>query len=117
MSKCFNLIPLAAAFIAANAFAKVETITIEDLPVLKQESQHSTASKRVTNFFTRAHYKLIDLNDELSTKIFDRYLESLDFGKRIFLKSDIDSFEQYRYLVDNALSTGKLDFAFDISLF
>jgi carboxyl-terminal processing protease len=114
MSKKFTLIPLAAAFIAANAFAKVETITLEDLPVLKQESQHSTASKRVTNFFTRAHYKLIDLNDELSTKIFDRYLESLDFGKRMFLKSDIDSFEQYRFLVDNALSTGKLDFAFDI---
>ncbi|SFC08341.1 carboxy terminal-processing peptidase [Pseudoalteromonas denitrificans] len=114
MSKCFNLIPLAAAFIAANAFAKIETITLEDLPVLKQESQHSTASKRVTNFFTRAHYKLIDLNDELSTKIFDRYIESLDFGKRIFLKSDIEEFEKYRYTVDNALSTGKLDFAFNI---
>ncbi|PAJ75367.1 tail-specific peptidase [Pseudoalteromonas sp. NBT06-2] len=114
MSKCFNLIPLAVAFIASNAFAKVETIKLEDLPVLQQESQHSTASKRVTNFFTRAHYKLIDLNDELSTKIFDRYLESLDFGKRIFLKSDIDNFEKYRLLVDNALSTGKLDFAFDI---
>ncbi|MBE0363890.1 carboxyl-terminal processing protease [Pseudoalteromonas ulvae UL12] len=114
MSKKFKLIPIAAAFLAFNTFAKVDNITLADLPVLKQESQHSTASKRVTNFFTRAHYKLIQLNDELSSEIFDRYIESLDYNRRIFLQSDVDSFEKYRNLVDNSLSTGKLDFAFDV---
>ncbi len=114
MSRNLKLIPLVAAFIAANTFAKVNTIALNDLPVLKQESQHSTASKRVTNFFTRAHYKLINLNDELSSQIFDRYIESLDFNRRIFLKSDVDAFEKHRFNLDDALRTGKVDFAFDI---
>ncbi|ATC94518.1 carboxy terminal-processing peptidase [Pseudoalteromonas tunicata] len=114
MSKKLKLIPIAAAFLAFNVFAKVDTFTFADLPVLKQESQHSTASKRVTNFFTRAHYKLIQLDDELSSQILDRYIESIDYNRRVFLQSDIDSFEKYRTSVDNALSTGKLDFAFDI---
>lgn len=114
MSKKFTLIPLVAALFSGSLLASTDNLTAEDLPVLKQESQHSTASKRVTNLFTRAHYKPIRFNDELSEQIFDRYIESLDFNKSVFLASDIASFEQYKDQFDNALSSGKLGFAFDI---
>ena len=89
MSKKFTLIPLVAALFSGSLLASTDNLTAEDLPVLKQESQHSTASKRVTNLFTRAHYKPIRFNDELSEQIFDRYIESLDFNKSVFLASDI----------------------------
>ncbi len=46
--------------------------------------------------------------------MYDRYIESLDFNKSVFLASDIASFEQYRDDFDNAITTGKLDFTFDI---
>ncbi|WP_105254075.1 carboxy terminal-processing peptidase [Pseudoalteromonas sp. T1lg75] len=114
MSKTFSLIPLVAALIAAPALASLDKVTIADLPVLQQESQHSTASKRVTNLFTRAHYKPIRFNDELSAQMFDRYIESLDFNRSIFLAGDVAQFEQYREKFDNALKSGKLDFAYDL---
>ncbi|WP_105198878.1 carboxy terminal-processing peptidase [Pseudoalteromonas sp. T1lg10] len=114
MSKTFSLIPLVAALIAAPALASLDKVTIADLPLLQQESQHSTASKRVTNLFTRAHYKPIRFNDELATQMFDRYIESLDFNRSIFLAGDVAQFEQYRDKFDNALKSGKLDFAYDL---
>ncbi|MDN3489932.1 MULTISPECIES: carboxy terminal-processing peptidase [unclassified Pseudoalteromonas] len=113
MSKKFTLIPLVAALFSGSLFAAVEPVTLEDLPLLKQESQHGTASKRVANLFTRSHYTPVRFNDELSSKVFDRYIESLDFNKSVFLKSDIDSFEQYRNRFDNALLSGQLGFTFD----
>ena len=61
MSKKFKLIPLAAALLSTSLYASVDKISIEQLPVLKQESQHSAATKRITNYFTRSHYKLINL--------------------------------------------------------
>ncbi len=114
MSKKFTLIPLVAALFSGSLLGSVDNLTEKDLPILKQESQHSTASKRVTNLFTRAHYKPIRFNDQLSEQIFDRYIESLDFNKSVFLASDIASFAQYKDQFDNALSTGKLAFTFDI---
>ncbi|TMO06627.1 carboxy terminal-processing peptidase [Pseudoalteromonas sp. S558] len=114
MSKKFTLIPLVAALFSGSLFAAVEAVTIDDLPQLKQESQHGTASKRVASLFTRSHYIPVRFNDELSSKVYDRYIESLDFNKSVFLASDIASFEQYRDDFDNALTTGKVGFTFDI---
>lgn len=114
MSKPFSLIPLAAALLVAPAFASLDKVELADLPQLKQERQHAAASKRVTNLFTRNHYKPIRFDDQLSEQMFERYIESLDYNRSIFLASDLAQFEQYRTLFDNALNSGKLDFAFDI---
>ncbi|WP_462158472.1 carboxy terminal-processing peptidase [Pseudoalteromonas sp. GB56] len=114
MSKTFSLIPLVAALVATPALASLDKVTIADLPTLHQESQHSTASKRVTNLFTRAHYKPIRFNDELSEQMFDCYVESLDYNRSIFLASDVEQFEQFRDKFDNALKSGKLEFAYDL---
>jgi len=114
MSKKFTLIPLVAALFSGSLFASVEAAKLEDLPVLKQESQHGTASKRVANLFARSHYTPVRFNDGLSSKVYDRYIESLDFNKSVFLASDIAAFEKYRNDFDNAITTGKLGFTFDI---
>ena len=114
MSKKFTLIPLVAALFSGSLFASVEAAKLEDLPVLKQESQHGTASKRVANLFARSHYTPVRFNDGLSSKVYDRYIESLDFNKNVFLASDIAAFEKYRNDFDNAITTGKLGFTFDI---
>lgn len=114
MSKKFTLIPLVIALFSGSVFCAVEPLSREDLPVLKQESQHATVSKRVANLFTRSHYTPVKFNDALSSKVFERYIESLDFNKSVFLSSDIAAFEQYRNKFDNALITGKLDFTFEL---
>jgi carboxyl-terminal processing protease len=114
MSKKFSLIPVVAALISSASFAAVDTVTAKDIPVLKQEAQHTTASKRVTNLFTRQHYKRFSFNDALSEQIFDRYVESLDYSKSIFLQSDIARYEVNKKQFDDALMSGKLDFAYDL---
>lgn len=114
MSKTFSLIPLVAALVTGSAIASVDKVTMEDLPKLQQQPQHATASKRVANLFERAHYKPIRLNDALSEQMFDRYVEMLDFRKNIFLASDVAEYEKYKDKFDNALKSGKLDFAYDL---
>lgn len=109
-------ISIASAFltVGVGAGAVTSTPSVDDLPILQQESQHSVAAKRISALFTRAHYKEISLDDALSEKIFDRYLRSLDSGKQVFLQSDIDSFQQYKDSFDDALSRGNLSIAYEM---
>lgn len=113
MSKTKSLISIAVACASFATIASTDPITIKDLPVLKQESQHAVASKRVTNLFTRAHYKHIELNDALSSQVFERFVESLDFNKSVMLESDVEAFKKYQNAFDNGLASGKLEFAFE----
>lgn len=103
---------LAAFFLVIGS--AVAAPVLSPVPNLAQEPQHATASKRITNYFTREHYLGLRIDDELSSKVFDRYLKSLDFFRNVLLKSDVDSFEQYRKEFDNALSKGQFDFAYDM---
>ena len=69
---------------------------------------HPEINKMVTRILSRYHYKKMDLNDSLSSIVFDNYIKSLDYNRAYFLKSDIDDFEQYRFEFDENLYLGKL---------
>ncbi|BBN81810.1 tail-specific protease [Pseudoalteromonas sp. A25] len=114
MSKKLTLIPIVTALISGVAFASSNTVTEKDIPVLAPESQHTTASKRVTNLFTRQHYKRFSFDDALSEKIFDRFVDSLDYNRSVFLQSDIDKYNGYKKKFDDALKSGKLEFAYSM---
>ncbi|MBY0419430.1 MAG: carboxy terminal-processing peptidase [Pararheinheimera sp.] len=103
---------LAAFFLVIGS--SVAAPVISPVPNLAQEPQHATASKRITNYFTREHYVGLRIDDELSSKVFDRYLKSLDFFRNVLLKSDIDSFEKYRTEFDNGMAKGQFDFAYQM---
>ncbi|MFT5711870.1 MAG: carboxyl-terminal processing protease [Glaciecola sp.] len=105
---------VASALVIGTSMAGPSTETAEVLPELSQESQHSTSAKRITDHFTRSHYKKIQIDDELSHKIFDRYLSTLDANKNFFLASDIAGFEKSKNLFDDAIRQGQLDIAYDI---
>ena len=94
--------------VVGSCFAVDPAVKSTDIPKLSQEEQHATASKRIAALFTRSHYKQIHLDDAFSEKIFDTYLESLDYSRNLFLQSDIDGFKGYRKQFDNALSDGDL---------
>ncbi len=88
--------------------------TIDTFKVLTPNKLHSKVDKIVTTLLTRYHYKKIDLNDSLSSIIFDNYLKSLDYNRVYFLQSDIKNFEKYRFMLDDYLLSGNLDVPFDI---
>ena len=68
-------------------------------PSLDQRLRSSLATKFLANW----HYKDTRLDDELSIRIFDRYLDLLDPNFSFFLASDIESFAPFRLHLDNAL--------------
>lgn len=104
----------ALAIIGSNAVAIESGDSVKALPHLEQESQHAVSAKRISSQFLRAHYKPIELNDELSEKIFHRYLRSLDFNRNVFTAADIKSFDKYADHFDEAIEVGDLTIAYEI---
>jgi carboxyl-terminal processing protease len=100
--------------LSVNAFAFEKSKISEELPVLTPESQHATASKRITARFTRAHYKKVTIDDSLSSDIFDRFIKQLDYARNVFMLSDIEKFNEYRLEFDSVLTRGKLDIAYNM---
>jgi carboxyl-terminal processing protease len=76
--------------------------------------RHAKVARLVSSMFERSHYRQAPVNDPVSSLVLDRYLESLDGSRSYFLASDIEEFERYRYELDDAITTGKLDPAFTI---
>lgn len=72
-----------------------------------------TASDLVEKLETR-HYTKHRFDDELSSKLLDSYLKSLDPTKAFLYQSDIDEFEAYRLVLDDQLSEGELEAGFFI---
>ncbi len=112
----FCRITLAVSFsvTSLSLFAFDKPIEAKSLPVLEPESQHATASKRITARFTRDHYKLIKVDDALSEEVFDRFIKQLDYARNVFLASDIKALEKYRDEFDTVITRGKLTAAYDI---
>lgn len=84
------------------------------LPVLAPETQHATASKRITASFKRGHYKKVKISDALSQEVFERFIKQLDYSRHVFLATDIADLVKYSVEFDDAFARGRLDFAYDI---
>lgn len=49
------------------------------------------------------HYRPVAINDQLSQKAFEKYLDTLDPNKRFFLQPDIDRLQRYQNQIDNQI--------------
>jgi len=112
-------IALAVSISVSFSISSMSALAIDEskdlvLPVLAPESQHTTASKRITARFTRGHYKKVKISDALSQEVFERFIKQLDYSRHVFLSSDINSFEKYSVEFDDAFARGRLDLAYDI---
>jgi carboxyl-terminal processing protease len=81
---------------------------------IQPEMEHRYASNIATRFLTNYHYKRTRLDDDLSSDIFDGYLELLDPNRIYFLATDIEMFERYRSGLDDALRHSDLLPAYEI---
>ncbi len=85
-----------------------------EVPTLTPLEVHKGTSLAVVEQLRHHHYVKKPLDDGLSSDIFDKYLDTLDGGRAYFLAADVAGFEQYRYLLDDALKRGNLAPAFEI---
>ena len=58
----------------------------------------------------RGHYSSIQIDDDLSLKIFDDFINKLDPQKRFFTLSDIKELDRFKYKIDDQIKAYDLDF-------
>jgi carboxyl-terminal processing protease len=111
----------AAAFAAAVVAASMLLLGTAYTPSaatggagLAPTDREARVSRLVGSVFERSHYRQAPINDPVSSLILDRYVESLDGNRSYFLASDVADFERYRYRMDDAISQGRLEPAFEI---
>lgn len=76
--------------------------------------QQMQAAQLTSEFLTRFHYKPVPLDDKLSAVVMDRFIDSLDPERLIFLQSDIDSFMTSSKKIDDAIQKQDLSIPFAI---
>ena len=102
------------SYILALALALPCVSIYADVAPLKALPGHQRAVELINYFIQRYHYRTAQLNDELSSQILDRYIQSLDANRSYFLASDIEGFEQMRFHLDNYLRKQELDQIFKL---
>ena len=97
---------LLGTLVLSNA-ASSEGIASDE--ILQPEPRHEDIGALVAQFIQKSHYKQIAIDDELSSQVMDRYVDSLDGNKMYLLVEDIDYFERYRYRLDDIVKSRPLD--------
>ncbi|WP_439238466.1 carboxy terminal-processing peptidase [Lonepinella sp. BR2919] len=104
---------LATAFFSGVVSAVAPSIKLSEVKIPQSTEENSLATKRVTTRLTQSHYRKFQLDDTFSQKIFNRYVDLLDYSHNLFIQSDIDELrEKYANQLDDELNEGKLDIAF-----
>ena len=93
---------------------ELDTSQEDSLRVLKPKPEHASETFVIVNLLNRYHYSGAELNDSLSSQIFDNYFAALDPNRSYFLREDVEKFEPYRYKIDDNLPQGDLNMAYEV---
>ncbi len=108
------LVPASLYFMPGSATLVEETRGSETNGELRlePEPEHRFASRLATRFISGYHYHSIDLDEDMSSRIFDQYLRLLDPNRVYFTAEDIADLERYRPHLASALQSADLEPAF-----
>ena len=101
---------LSAGGVTANAAGDGSAGTDE----LRPSFAHRQSAQAIVQIMNRYHYRKVPLDDELGSRVLDRYLDFFDPSRSVFLASDIAEFDVHRTRVDDALRRGRFDLAFAV---
>lgn len=96
------------------AWGKVVVPSKDELPVLKEETQHQTACSRTANYFLRSHYKPVNLDQEFAKKVLDQYLSFLDYSRSLFIQSEVDKIYANKSSILNAINQCDLSYPYSL---
>ena len=81
---------------------------------IRPTAAHARSTRAVVELMRRYHYRKAPLDDELGSRILDRYIDMFDPSRSVFLAEDIADFDLHRSRIDDALRHGRLELAFDV---
>ena len=106
---------LATTVLAVGAqLALANTASEATVPELGPEPRHEKVGQLVRDFIERSHYSHATVDDDLSARVLDRYIEALDGNRMYLLGSDVDTFKKYEYLLDDMVDHEPLDPVFNM---
>lgn len=94
--------------------AKLTVPSLEQMPVLSPEERHETSCSRIYNYFTRAHYKIVDVNDDFAKNVIDRLLNYLDMNHSLYTQSEVDSIYAHTKSILNGINKCELDYPYSL---
>ena len=102
------------SLIATTSLANTEVVEADEQ--LAPDARHEDVGQLVTQFVQKSHYLDIVIDDDLSSRVMDRYIDSIDRNHMYLLASDLEFFEQYRYSLDDLVRNRSqpLDPVFDM---
>ncbi|MEC9070124.1 MAG: carboxy terminal-processing peptidase [SAR324 cluster bacterium] len=80
----------------------------------EQSKLNGPVVRGIVEQFVSMHYSQKPLDNEMSSKIFNLYLNRLDPAHFYFLEDDVDKFRKYELRVDDMLQRGDVNLAIDI---
>lgn len=95
----------------SNALADFSPVDASSLQTSNEMRKDIINSVRLID---RYHYLPREIDDSLSAKVLDRYLETLDPSRYFFLANDIKTFARYNNTLDDSLLSGDAEAAFAI---
>lgn len=102
----------ALTLLTVQAFGN--TTAVEQNKFLFPEERHENIGELITQFIQKSHYMHIAVDDELSSRVMDVYIESLDRNRMYLLASDVEYFDAYRYELDDIVKSKPLDPVFEV---
>ena len=94
--------------------AKLTVPSLEQMPVLSPEERHETSCSRIYNYFTRAHYKIVDVNDDFAKNVIDRLMNYLDMNHSLYTQSEVDSIYAHTKSILNGINKCELDYPYSL---
>jgi len=74
------------------------------------EKRKQVVLETVMSAIRHAHFAPRAIDDSLSTKVYHKILENLDYDKKFFTKQDIDQLAGYEYKIDDQIKEGSVEF-------
>ena len=114
LNKLALLVPLCLCF-GVQAKLNVPQ-SIDELPVLAQDNLHSVVCSRTANYFLRAHYKAVKLDNAFADNVIAQYLSYLDYNKSLYLQSEVDEIYNNRAEILKAIELCNLTYPYALYL-
>jgi carboxyl-terminal processing protease len=100
--KLFFLIPVAAIALVSY------TLTVKD-------QKEEAIDQIIIQSLNSSHFSPKTINNDFSEKMFNLYIQHLDYSKKFLLQSDINDLKKYEHSIDDDINSGQFAF-FDKSL-
>jgi len=102
----------ACTLVLGSVFLVASTIFAQQLT--RPTEDDAMTARLVCSMISRYHINRGHVDDTISPKLMDRFIEMLDPQKLYFLQSDIDEFQKQRLLLDDQLKEGNARFGYDV---